>query len=198
MRIRLATVSAAALMLAAPAFAQQTSRVAPSTNANPSMVSTAATQKLDRADMDFAKKAAEGGMAEVELGKLAQQNAKDAQVKQFGARMEQDHSQANSQLQSIASQKGLQLPTQLDAKDQKELDRLSRLHGAAFDQAYMRAMVQDHDKDAKEFKRQAQTARDPDLKNFAQQTLNVIEQHDQMAHSVMQATTASGSSRERR
>ena len=68
-------------------------------------LSTAGPQ-LDRADTGFAKKAAEGGMAEVEFGKLAQQNAQDAQVKQFGQQMEQDHSKANQQLESIASQKG--------------------------------------------------------------------------------------------
>src|SRR5437016_2415806 len=163
MRIRPGLLSSAviALMLSAPAFAQQTTRIAPGAN-NPSATATAIVpqQQLSRADLDFVKKAAEGGMAEVELGKLAQQNAEDAQVKQFGARMEQDHSKANQQLTSIAGQKGVQLPTQLDAKDQKELDRLSRLKGRAFDQAYMRMMVQDHDKDAKAFQHEAQAAKD--------------------------------------
>jgi putative membrane protein len=199
MRIRLVTASAAvALMLSAPAFAQQPSR-APSPAANQDMSATSpGQQQLDRADLAFVKRAAQGGMAEVELGKLAQQNAQDAQVKQFGQKMEQDHSNANQQLESLASQKGVQLPKQLDAKDQKEMDRLSRLKGPAFDQAYMRMMVQDHDKDIKEFKREAQTARDPDVKNFAQQTLNVIEQHDQMAHNITRSMTATGSSRQRR
>lgn len=201
MRIRLGLLSTAAiaLMLAAPAFAQQTTRVAPGAN-NPSATSTAVVppQQLPRADLDFMKKAAQGGMAEVELGKLAQQNAEDAQVKQFGQRMEQDHSKAGQQLTSIASQKGVQLPKQLDSKDQKELDRLSRLKGAGFDRAYMKMMVQDHDKDVKEFQHAAQAVKDPDLKNFAQQTLSVIQQHDQLAHNLTQSMTASGSSRPRR
>jgi putative membrane protein len=201
MRTRLGLVSSAviALMLSAPAFAQQTTRIAPGAN-TPSATATAIApqQQLSRADMEFVKKAAEGGMAEVEIGKLAQQNAQDTQVKQFGARMEQDHSKANQQLESIAGQKGVQLPKQLDAKDQRELDRLSRLKGAAFDQAYMKMMVQDHDKDAKEFQHEAQAAKDPDIKNFAQQTLSVIQQHDQMAHGITQSMAASGSSRPRR
>jgi putative membrane protein len=112
--------------------------------------------------------------------------------------MEQDHSKANQQLTSIAGQKGVQLPKQLDAKDQKELDRLSGLKGPAFDRAYMRMMVQDHDKDLKEFQHETQAANDPDLQNFAQQTLSVIQQHDQMAHDISRATTGSGSSRPRR
>ena len=191
MRIPFATAAAVALILAAPAFAQQPS---PGGSMNQPQ---AGQQKLDRADMQFVKKAAEGGMAEVELGKVAQQNAQDPQVKQFGQKMQQDHSNANQQLQAVAQQKGVQLPTQLDAKDQKELDRLSRLHGPQFDQAYMQTMLQDHDKDVKEFKKEAQAARDPDVKNFAEQTLQVIEQHDQMAHNIRQSMTANGSSRER-
>ena len=200
MNIRLGPVSAAALalMLAAPAFAQQTTRPAPAMTPNSSATSIAPSQQqVDRADLDSMKNAAEGGMAEVEFGKLAQQNAQDAQVKQFGARMEQDHSNANTQLQAVAGKKGVQLPKQVDAKDQKELDRLSGLKGTAFDRAYMRMMVQDHDKDVKEFQHQAQAARDPDVKNFARQTLSVIQQHDQMAHDVSRSLTASGSSRPR-
>lgn len=193
----LSTVATVALMLAAPAFAQQATR--PATAPIPSATSTApGQQQVDRADLAFMKKAAEGGMAEVELGKLAQQNAQDAQVKQFGERMEQDHSNANQQLEAIAGQKGVQLPKQLDPKDQKELDRMSGLKGPAFDRAYIRMMVQDHDKDVKEFQREAQAARDPDVKNFAQQTLSVIQQHDQMAHDISRTLTATGSSRERR
>jgi putative membrane protein len=198
-RLGLLSTAAIALMLAAPAFAQQTTRVAPGAN-NPSATATAVVpqQQLSRADLDFVKKAAEGGMAEVELGKVAQQNGEDQQVKQFGARMRQDHSSANQQLESIASQKGVQLPKQLDAKDQKELDRLSQLKGVTFDRAYMRMMTQDHDKDVKEFQHEAQAAKDPDIKNFAQQTLSVIQQHDQMAHEISRTMTATGSSQQRR
>jgi len=92
----------------------------------------------------------------------------------------------------------VQLPKQLDPKDQKELDRMSGLKGPAFDRAYMRMMVQDHDKDVKEFQHQAQAARDPDVKSFAQQTLSVIQQHDQMAHDVTRTPSATGSSRPQR
>lgn len=196
-RLGLYSTAAVALMLSAPAFAQQATR--PATAPIPSATSTAAgPQQVDRADLDFMKKAAEGGMAEVELGKLAQQNAQDAQVKQFGERMERDHSHANQQLEAVANEKGVQLAKQLDPKDQKELDRMSGLKGPAFDRAYMRMMVQDHDKDVKEFQHQAQAARDPDVKNFAQQTLSMIQPHDQMAHDITRTLTATGSSHERR
>src|SRR5438552_2331888 len=86
------------------------------------------------------KKAAIGGMDEVELGKLAQQNGQSQQVKDFGSRMVQDHSQAGDQLKAIAQQKGVQLPDQLDGEHRAMRDRLAKLQGDQFDRAYMRLM----------------------------------------------------------
>ena len=89
---------------------------------------------------------------------------------------------------------GMTLPQQLDQKHQQTHDRLAKLRGAEFDRAYMRDMVADHDKDVKEFRQQAQTASDPDIKAFAQQTLPTIEEHDKMAHDTVKSLTAVGSS----
>ena len=141
------------------------------------------------------KDAAIGGLAEVQLGKLAQQNGQSQQVKEFGARMVQDHSKANDQLKSIAQPLGVQLPQQLDSEHQKMYDRLASQHGDAFDRAYMKMMVTDHDKDMKGFRKEAQNGHDRDLKKFARETLNVIEQHDQLAHNVDRQLVGVGSSR---
>ena len=181
-RLSLLSTAAIALLLAVPAVAQQ-SRPAGS------------QPQMSQQDMTFAKEAAVGGMAEVQLGQIAQQNAQDPQVKQFGARMVQDHGKANQELQSIASGQNMQLPQQLDQKHQQLYDRLSRMKGAEFDRAYMQAMTKDHDADVKAFRREAQTSRDPQLKQFAEQTLSVIEQHDKMAHDIDRSMTGSGSSR---
>jgi len=175
------------LLLSAPAFAQHQ---APGPQRN-------ATQQreLSQKDMDFVKKSAIGGMAEVELGKLAQQNGHSPDVKSFGARMVQDHSRAGDQLTNIAKERGVQLPQQLDTEHMSMRDRLAKLQGDAFDRAYIKMMVADHDKDAKEFRRQAQTGNDPELKRFARETLATIEQHDQLAHNVQRSMVAVGSSR---
>ncbi|MGE5268056.1 MAG: DUF4142 domain-containing protein [Thiohalocapsa sp.] len=189
------STAAVALLLAAPAVApaqtMQNQAAAP-------QMTTNAGQQLSKQDQKFMKEAATGGMAEVKLGELAQQNAQDDQVKQFGAKMVQDHGQANQKLQQIASEKGVQLPTQVDKKHEQLYDRLSKLQGPAFDRAYMSAMVKDHNQDVKAFKHAQQTVKDPDLKQFAQQTLQVIEQHDQIAKNVDHSLTATGSSRKSR
>ena len=122
-------------------------------------------------DQTFVIGAAKGGLAEVELGKLAQDKAASTEVKNFGKRMVDDHSKANDELQSLAKMKNITLPIDLDAKDKAVRDRLSKLSGAAFDRAYMNAMVTDHRKDASEFKRESTSGTDPDVKAFASKTL---------------------------
>jgi putative membrane protein len=139
--------------------------------------STNATDKVSTSDRKFMEKAAKGGMAEVQLGKLATEKANAPEVKQFGQRMVDDHSKANDQLKQLASQKGVTLPTTLDKKSQHEYDRLSKLSGEKFDQEYMKHMVSDHKKDVSEFKSEANKAKDADLKQWAQNTLPVLEQH---------------------
>jgi putative membrane protein len=133
------------------------------------------------ADRTFVMKAAHGGMAEVEMGKLAADKAASSDVKQFGQRMADDHGKANEELKSWASKKGLTLPTELDAKHKAEQARIAKLSGAAFDRAYMMLMVADHNKDVAEFRRQSKTAKDPDLKAWAGKTLPTLEEHQKLA-----------------
>ncbi len=132
-------------------------------------------------DSTFATKAAQGGMAEVKLGELAKEHASSSDVKTFGQRMIDDHTKANDELKTVASKKGITLPTDIDAKDQATYDRLSKLNGAAFDRAYMRDMVSDHRTDISEFKKEASSGTDPDLKEFASKTLPTLESHLQLA-----------------
>jgi len=133
------------------------------------------------ADNNFAAKAAQGGLAEVKLGQLAEQHAESADVKAFGRRMVTDHTKANDELKALASRKGITLPTDIDAKDQATYDRLSKLNGAEFDKAYMRDMVSDHRTDVNEFKHESERGTDADLKAFASKTLPTLQEHLQLA-----------------
>lgn len=142
-------------------------------------------------DSSFVKKAAMGGMAEVELGNLAQQKASSDQVKQFGARMVQDHGKANDELKQIAGSKGIDLPAALDGKHRKDMDRLGKLSGAQFDKAYMNHMVDDHKKDIADFKKEANSGKDADVKAFAAKTLPTLEEHLKLAQSTNDAVKKS-------
>jgi len=128
-------------------------------------------------DKEFVAKAAEGGMTEVELGKLAQEKGSSADVKQFGSHMDADHSKANAELKAIAAKDGITLPTTLDEKHQATVKHLSSLSGPAFDKAYVNTMVKDHEKTVSLFKEEAASGQDADVKNFATSNLPTIENH---------------------
>jgi putative membrane protein len=143
-------------------------------------------------DSRFVMDAALGGMAEVELGKLASDKASNAQVKQFAQRMVDDHGRANDELKSIAQQKSIALPADLDVKHKATRDRLAKLSGTSFDRAYMQEMLTDHRKDVMDFRKESESGKDPEVKAFAARTLPTLEDHLKMAQSTNGAVGTSG------
>jgi len=129
----------------------------------------------------FARKAAVGGLAEVQMGQMAADKASDPDVKAFAQRMVTDHGKANDELHQIASTKGWTLPAGLDAKHHAAMMRLGRFHGAAFDRQYMNAMVADHNADVAAFRVYSKSGADVDLKTWAGTTLPTLEEHQKMS-----------------
>lgn len=141
-------------------------------------------QEISGDDAKFAVKAASGGMAEVELGKLAQQKAASQAVKDFGAMMVKDHSAANDELTALAKSKHITLPQQLDDKSAKLKAELSAKNGKDFDKAYADAMVKDHEEDTTEFARAIKVVKYPEMAAFAKKTLPVLKMHLSAAEKV--------------
>lgn len=141
-------------------------------------------------DKKFVKKAMAGGDAEVALGKLATEKASDPNVKEFGQKMVEDHTKLNEQMKPIASQMGITSPPPLPPKDQALQKKLEGLNGAEFDKAFMKAMVKDHKKDLAEFQHEASSAKNPQVKDAAQQGAQVIQGHLQLAEQVAQKVGA--------
>jgi putative membrane protein len=184
-----AAVSAGLLLSASVALAQASPRTGPpetTDKMNPfeekaSPMASAMTGAVTSSDSSFLRKAAQGGIAEVELGNLAKDKASNPDVKQFAQRMIDDHSKANVELKRIATQKGVAVPAEADSKSKRELDKLSRLSGAEFDRAYMKLMVSDHQKDVAEFQSEQMRTNDPDVKDFVGKTLPTLQDHLRMA-----------------
>ena len=133
---------------------------------------------------DFAVKAADGGMLEVQLGQLALTKATSPQVKEFAQSMITDHSKANEELKSLAQSKNITLPTTLSEDNQKEYNKLAEKTGKEFDKAYCEFMVKDHKDDLDMFKKAADNAEDADLKSWASTKVPVLEHHLSMAESM--------------
>lgn len=135
-------------------------------------------------DKEFVSNAGMAGLAEVQMGNLALQNATSADVKAFAQRMVTDHSKSNEELQQLATTKGVALPAELDAGHKSALDHLTSLTGADFDKAYMQHMVEDHRKAVDLFTNGSTGAQDADLKAWAGRTLPTLQQHLQLAQTV--------------
>ena len=150
------------------------------------MASENSQQLQSMADQSFVKKALEGGAAEVQLGQLAQQKSQSNDVKQFGQKMVEDHTQLGDQMKPIAKRLNVKQPTDVSKKDRELIARLEGLSGDQFDQAYIQAMVKDHKQDLSEFKDEAQTTQNPSIKQAAQQGAQVIAQHLQMIEQIAQ------------
>jgi putative membrane protein len=136
-----------------------------------------AVSAADNPDMSFYKKAAEGGIAEVELGKLAQDKSPTQNVKDYGAMMVKDHSAANDKLKSIADGKNIKLPSSPSVAQMATKTKLEVLKGTAFDKSYIKGMVKDHQEDIKEFENEASTGQDADAKAYASATLPTLKAH---------------------
>jgi len=128
-------------------------------------------------DASFFKNAAEGGMAEVELGKLAQDKSTLPAVKDFGAMMVTDHSAANDKLKALADSKNVELPTSPSMMQKATKTKLEILSGSTFDKSYVKGMIKDHQDDIKEFQKEATSGKDPDARAFAKATLPTLKTH---------------------
>lgn len=141
-------------------------------------VSNAVTGKPT--EEDFWNKAAEGGLAEVELSKVAQTKAQNADVKKFAQKMVADHSKANEELKALAGKFKVTLPAELNSTHKSALEKLNSLSGADFDKAYVDAMVKDHDDAVSLFQTEADGGTTEELKAFAAKALPTLKSHQTM------------------
>jgi putative membrane protein len=148
-----------------------------------------ATSELKREERKFLETAAQHNMAEVEVGKLAQSKAANPDAKKFGQQMVDDHGKAYDEVVQLAKAKSISLPMEPDRGHKREAQRLEKLSGADFDRQFMDAMVKDHEKDVKEFRKMSKDAKDPDVKAWAAKTLPTLESHLEMARKVAANTS---------
>ncbi len=131
----------------------------------------------------FVKKAAQDGMTEVAVGKVALARSQDPSIRSFAQRMVDDHGKANEELSSIAQSKGIEVPKELDSEHRTMVDALSAKSGSEFDREYSQHMNMDHSKAIALFEGAARSS-DADLAKFARKTLPTLKQHKQLAETL--------------
>lgn len=137
---------------------------------------TVSAKPVDKEVGDFAVEAANGGMTEVAASQLAQQKATDSRVKSFADMMVEDHTKVNNDLKSVAASKNITLPAGIGNDAQKDIDDLAKKEGKDFDKAYMKMMVNDHEKTIKLLKK-GLDMKDPDISTFSSRTMPAVQKH---------------------
>ncbi|MCJ2073397.1 DUF4142 domain-containing protein [Methylobacterium sp. J-030] len=140
-------------------------------------LATAQAANVSDEDKAFVAKVSQGGMYEVELGKLAEEKGARQDIKDQGNTEVHDHGLVGDKLKSIATGAGLPFPDTLNTEFQGRLDRMKGLSGAAFDSAYVKDMKAIHDADGAAFAKEAKSGTDPDLKAFAAETHRIVQRH---------------------
>jgi putative membrane protein len=165
-----------------PAPAAPAGQSAPATTAAPQQ--PAQPTQLSHADQAFVAAAAQSSMVQVQNAQLAAQRAASPQVRQLAERMVRDQTAANDALQQIAQQDNLTLPAQPGPIQAAQGQRLTMLYGPSFDSAFLHVEVQQDAQAIGLYQREAQSSRDPTLKDFAQQTLSALRRHLALARSL--------------
>ncbi|HEY3705606.1 MAG TPA: DUF4142 domain-containing protein [Terracidiphilus sp.] len=198
-RIKLGLCSATALLASATLLAQAPGgspggapqqptpqQQTPSTSTMPSASEAApAGSPQAMGDQAFVTEAMQGNDAEIQLAQLAQQKSQSQDVKQFAAKLANDHQQMNTKwFGPVAKQLNVSEPKGPSKKDKKIMAKLQGLNGDEFDKEYITCMLKDHQDDLKKFKEEADASQDPNLKQIASQGATVISQHLQLAEQV--------------
>jgi putative membrane protein len=148
---------------------------------------------LAKEDQKRFRDMAQANMAEVEAGKLAQQQARSDAVKKYGEHMVEDHGKMLDEQQQMAQSKGLEMPKQPNKEQQSAMKKLQSAKDGQFDKAFMSQMVKDHEKALKLVRDSAKNAKDPELKAMAQKAEPDIQKHLQMAKQLSDQASAGAS-----
>ena len=131
---------------------------------------------------DFAEKAASSNMFEIQSSQLALDHASNDDVRGFAQQMVKDHTEAGEKMKAAAAKDGVTTPTAMMQKDASQLDELKATPAADFDKAYVAAQTAAHDQAVALFKGFSTDGKESALRDFAAETLPVLEQHQKMVH----------------
>jgi putative membrane protein len=159
---------------------QNTNTATDTTNKKPdtSISKASNAQNLDTADVSFFENAAYGGMIEVESSNKILQESKDTAIKTFAEMMVKDHTEANTKLKAIATDKGYILPALLPESKQAVIKKMDTYKQEGRDEYYIQLMISEH-KNAINLFSAASRSHDTTISKFASGLLPTLNHHYQ-------------------
>jgi putative membrane protein len=150
-------------------------------------------KQVDKDSQKFIKAAIQGDIAEVDVGKLAQEKGQSDAVKQYGAMLVKDHGEHRTKAEQVAKDLGVEPPTGSSLMQKATYAKLKMLSGATFDRSFAKSMVKDHQEDIKEYKKE--TSKKDAAGELAKETLPTLQHHLEAAQSLEKDTAQKQSSR---
>jgi putative membrane protein len=147
-----------------------------------------ADEPKDNPDTKFVKEANQISLAEIQLGKLAQQKSVNAAIKKYGEKLAQDHTRMNEELGALARKKNITLSKEIDSSERQHIDRMSKMNGNEFERAFTKHMISGHEKAIEKFEKQTKDGRDPDVRAWADKRVETLRAHLEAARSTLTAS----------
>ncbi len=129
------------------------------------------------ADRVFVAKVSQGGMFEVEAGKLAEKKALAQDVRDFATMEVHDHTLVGEKLKALSSGASIAIDPKMNAEFSGQMAKLNDLSGSAFDQQYMSDMADLHPKDGAAFLKESMSGGSPDYRAFGAETHKIVQRH---------------------
>lgn len=140
--------------------------------------------KLSTSDKKFLELAADADMTEAHLGQMAENTAAKTSVRDFGQKLNRDHTNAYEELATLASKIGATVPKGIDAQRDRAIRDLAQAKGRAFDRQFLKDEVLDHERALALFRREAAHGRDAEVKAYASKMIPTLEEHLHLAESL--------------
>lgn len=138
------------------------------------LTGVAQTQPIvGRADRNFLEDSAKAGVEEVQISRIAVERATNPQVRDFAQMLVNEHEQLNSELSTLAGRKGVTLP----AHDNDKLSKWTTKKADNFDEDYLEAMIDGHQKSVDRFEKATKRNDDPEVSALASKYLGAIQAH---------------------
>ncbi len=128
-------------------------------------------------DKAFVEKAVPCCTATIQMAELAEKQATRPEVKTFAKKLVKEHKELRQELATAAKDEKVNTPSVVEKTTREEIDRLAKMQGASFDQAFLDRMVEDHEKAIKACQAQADQGTDASLKAFAKNCVTELQTH---------------------
>jgi putative membrane protein len=136
---------------------------------------------LTQADRDFLTAVEQSNVQEQALARLALQKTQNNDVRDFAEMLEDDHTDSLRNTVDLMMRHNVPHSTGLDDARKEAVSGPERLSGPAFDREFVKLMVDKHRQAVEKFKIEADSGRNNDVVDFAEDLLPTLEKHQAKA-----------------